>query len=88
MKRVTYGEFGAGRPDFGGRWPRGEALGPPKKRSRGPQVQAFHLRSRPVTTSSVRVEISGPSAGVAELSFFGYHAGGWNRYPVFYGHGL
>ena len=24
---MEIGEFGVGRPDFGGRWPRGEALG-------------------------------------------------------------
>ena len=29
-------EFGAGRPDFGGRWPRGEALGPKKENKRVP----------------------------------------------------
>ena len=28
---MAIGEFGVGRPDFGGRRPRGEALGPPKK---------------------------------------------------------
>ena len=28
---MEIGEFGVGRPDFGGRWPRGEALGQKKK---------------------------------------------------------
>ena len=28
---MEIGEFGVGRPDFGGRWPRGEALGKKKK---------------------------------------------------------
>ena len=27
IRKKQIGEFGAGRPDFGGRWPRGEALG-------------------------------------------------------------
>ena len=27
MKKKEIGEFRVGRPDFGGRWPRGEALG-------------------------------------------------------------
>lgn len=26
IRKTKTGEFGAGRPDFGGRWPRGEAL--------------------------------------------------------------
>ena len=30
---MEIGEFGVGRPDFGGRWPRGEALG--KKKLKG-----------------------------------------------------
>ena len=28
---MEIGEFGVGRPDFGGRWPRGEALGKKEK---------------------------------------------------------
>ena len=28
---MEIGEFGVGRPDFGGRWPRGEALGQKKR---------------------------------------------------------
>ena len=32
-EKKEIGESGAGRPDFGGRWPRGEALG--KKRRIG-----------------------------------------------------
>ena len=30
LAHMEIGEFGVGRPDFGGRWPRGEALGKKK----------------------------------------------------------
>ena len=38
--RTQITEFGAGRPDFGGRWPRGEALG---QRERGYGVRTLRF---------------------------------------------
>ena len=38
------GELGAGRPDFGGRWPRGEALGQKTKKGYGARYKPYDQR--------------------------------------------
>ena len=42
---MEIGEFGVGRPDFGGRWPRGEALG--KKKGYGARYRDTKTRTDP-----------------------------------------
>ena len=66
---MEIGEFGVGRPDFGGRWPRGEALGQ-KKRVTGLGMTSVDLHhARGMTDRQKKVTARGLSNS---------EASGWN----------
>ena len=61
-KKKEIGEFGVGRPDFGGRWPRGEALGQKKNKKRVTGLGASGDRVLPAEEPRARRRAARPCA--------------------------